>query len=196
MTQIAKHESWHWGVVIYNQIVTWTVFAILAMFLSWHGKYPRDIYFRRAELFWYWIKLERDRRYSSSNKGLRGTPVIRHNHHNPLLRKKNLDKCKFSKWNTKNCFTHSFVTSRAKLIVVHPNMHPNMHTWHIWPYLAYLGAYLGASNMVKWGIPEKILPNAVLMRRPCVNWAPQSPFKSFDQISSLADIPVVITIQN
>ena len=126
--------------MIYNQIVTWTVFAILAMFLSWHGKYPRDIYFRRAELFWYWIKLERDRRYSSSNKGLRGTPVIRHNHHNPLLRKKNLDKCKFSKWNTKNCFSHSFVTSRAKLIVVHPNMHPNMHTWHIWPYLAYLGA--------------------------------------------------------
>ena len=30
--QIAKVESWHWGVVIYNQIVTWTAFAILAMF--------------------------------------------------------------------------------------------------------------------------------------------------------------------
>ena len=31
--QIAKLESWHWGAVIYNQIVTWTAFAILAMFL-------------------------------------------------------------------------------------------------------------------------------------------------------------------
>ena len=30
--QIAKLESWHWVVVIYNQIVTWTAFAILAMF--------------------------------------------------------------------------------------------------------------------------------------------------------------------
>ena len=36
--------------------------------------------------------------------------------------------------------------------------------WHIWPYLAYLGAYLGAQNMVKWGIPEKILQNAVQTR--------------------------------
>ena len=32
---------------------------------------------------------------------------------------------------------------------------------HIWPYLAYLGAYLGAPNMVKWGVPEKILQKAV-----------------------------------
>ena len=30
--QIAKLESWHWGVVIYNQTVTWAAFAILAMF--------------------------------------------------------------------------------------------------------------------------------------------------------------------
>ena len=40
-------------------------------------------------------------------------------------------------------------------------MHLNMH---IWPYLAYLGAYLGAQNMVKWGVPEKILQNAVEAR--------------------------------
>ena len=26
---------------------------------------------------------------------------------------------------------------------------------------AYLGAYLGAPNMVEWGVPEKILQNAV-----------------------------------
>ena len=31
-------------------------------------------------------------------------------------------------------------------------------------YLAYLGAYLGARNMVKWGVPEKILQNAVQTR--------------------------------
>ena len=31
--QIAKLESWHWGVAIYIQIVTWTAFAILAMFV-------------------------------------------------------------------------------------------------------------------------------------------------------------------
>ena len=43
-------------------------------------------------------------------------------------------------------------------------MHPNMHIWHIWPYLAYLRAYLGASTMVKWGVPEKILQNAVQTR--------------------------------
>ena len=30
---IAKLESWHWGLVIDNQRVTWTAFAILAMFL-------------------------------------------------------------------------------------------------------------------------------------------------------------------
>ena len=36
-----------------------------------------------------------------------------------------------------------------------------MHIWHIWPYLAYLSTYLGAPNMVKWGVPEKILQNAV-----------------------------------
>ena len=32
LLQIAKLESWHCGVVIYNQLVTWTSFAILAMF--------------------------------------------------------------------------------------------------------------------------------------------------------------------
>ena len=32
--QIANLESRHWGLVIYNQIVTWTAFAILAMFLQ------------------------------------------------------------------------------------------------------------------------------------------------------------------
>ena len=36
-----------------------------------------------------------------------------------------------------------------------------------WPNMAkyakyaYLGAYLGARNMVKWGVPENILQNAV-----------------------------------
>ena len=29
---------------------------------------------------------------------------------------------------------------------------------------AYLGAYLGAPNKVKWGVPEKILQNAVQTR--------------------------------
>ena len=31
--------SWHWGIVIYNQIVTWTGFAILAMF-QWKSEGP------------------------------------------------------------------------------------------------------------------------------------------------------------
>ena len=30
--QIAKLESWHWVLMIYNQIVTWRAFAILSMF--------------------------------------------------------------------------------------------------------------------------------------------------------------------
>ena len=38
-----------------------------------------------------------------------------------------------------------------------PNM-PNMAKY------AYLGVYLGARNMVKWGVPEKILQNAVRTR--------------------------------
>ena len=29
---------------------------------------------------------------------------------------------------------------------------------------AYLGTYLGSQNMVEWGIPEKILQNAVQTR--------------------------------
>ena len=49
-----------------------------------------------------------------------------------------------------------------------PNMHPNMH---IWPYL---GAYSGARNMVKWGVLEKILQNAVQMRWSYVNRTLQS----------------------
>ena len=35
--------------------------------------------------------------------------------------------------------------------------------FHLAKY-AYLGAYLGAPNMVKWGVPEKILQNAVQTR--------------------------------
>ena len=35
---------------------------------------------------------------------------------------------------------------------------------HIWPYLAYLGAYLSAPNMVKCGVPENILQNAAQTR--------------------------------
>ena len=31
-------------------------------------------------------------------------------------------------------------------------------------YLAYLGAYLSAPNMAKWGVPEKILQNALQSR--------------------------------
>ena len=31
-------------------------------------------------------------------------------------------------------------------------------------YLAYLGAYLSAPNMVNWGVPEKILQNVVQTR--------------------------------
>ena len=30
-----------------------------------------------------------------------------------------------------------------------------------WPYLAHLGTYLGEPNMVRWGVPMKILQNAV-----------------------------------
>ena len=43
-----------------------------------------------------------------------------------------------------------------------------------------MGAYLGAPNMVKWGVPEKILQNAVQTRWSWVNRTLQS---SYDQIS-------------
>jgi len=45
-----------------------------------------------------------------------------------------------------------------------PNMHPNMPNMAKYAKYAYLGAYLGARNMVKWGVPEKILQNAVQTR--------------------------------
>ena len=38
---------------------------------------------------------------------------------------------------------------------------PNMAKYAKYAKYAYLGAYLGARNMVKWGVPEKILQNAV-----------------------------------
>ena len=47
-------------------------------------------------------------------------------------------------------------------------------SWHIWPYLASLGAYLSVPNMVKWGFAEKILQNAVQTRSAWVNRTPQS----------------------
>ena len=43
-------------------------------------------------------------------------------------------------------------------------MHPNMPNMAKYAKYAYLGTYLGAQNMVKWGIPEKILQNAVQTR--------------------------------
>ena len=43
-------------------------------------------------------------------------------------------------------------------------MHPNMPNMAKYAKYAYLGAYLGARNMVKWGVPEKILQNAVQTR--------------------------------
>ena len=53
---------------------------------------------------------------------------------------------------------------------------------------AYLGAYLGAPNMVKWGVPEKILQNAVQTRWSEVNRPLQSKVmtkSNFWQISPL-----------
>ena len=40
----------------------------------------------------------------------------------------------------------------------------NTNWYQIKQHLAYLGTYLGAPNMVKWGVPEKILQNAVQTR--------------------------------
>ena len=54
--------------------------------------------------------------------------------------------------------------------------------------ICIFGAYESAPNMVKWGVPEKILQNAVQTHWPCVNRTP--PVKSYDQISCLSDFPV------
>ena len=43
-------------------------------------------------------------------------------------------------------------------------MHPNTPIMAKYAKYAYLGAYLGARSMVKWGVPEKILQNAVQTR--------------------------------
>ena len=40
----------------------------------------------------------------------------------------------------------------------------NTNWYQIKQHLAYLGTYLGVPNMVKWGVPEKILQNAVQTR--------------------------------
>ena len=52
---IAKLESWHWGLVIYNQIVTWTSFAILAMFFWWpvfHFEFSISFHIFCTKSFW------------------------------------------------------------------------------------------------------------------------------------------------
>ena len=41
---------------------------------------------------------------------------------------------------------------------------PNMRNMAKYAKNAYLGAYLGAQNIVKWGVPEKIMQNAVQTR--------------------------------
>ena len=46
----------------------------------------------------------------------------------------------------------------------HLELCPNMSIMAKYAKYAYLGAHLGAQNMVKWGIPEKILQNAVQTR--------------------------------
>ena len=38
---------------------------------------------------------------------------------------------------------------------------PNIAKYAKYAKYAYLGAYLGAPNMVKWVVPEKILQNAI-----------------------------------
>ena len=44
----------------------------------------------------------------------------------------------------------------------------------MYAYLAYFDAYLGVQNMVKWGVPEKILQNAVQTHWSKVNRTLQS----------------------
>ena len=46
---------------------------------------------------------------------------------------------------------------------------------------AYLGAHLGARNIVMWGVPEKILQN-VQTHWPCVNRTPQSKVMTKSQL--------------
>ena len=53
-------------------------------------------------------------------------------------------------------------------------------------------AYLGAPNMVKWGVPEKILQNVVQTRCSQVNRTLQS--KLMKKINFLADFHIVITM--
>ena len=48
---------------------------------------------------------------------------------------------------------------------------------------AYLGTYLGAQNMVKWGIPEKILQNAVHTRWSCT-WKLSDFQQKYDLLAS------------
>ena len=55
--------------------------------------------------------------------------------------------------------------------------------------LVYLGAYLNAPNMVKCGVPEKVLE----MQFRCVGLRSIGPpVKSYDQISFSPDRPIVI----
>ena len=71
------------------------------------------------------------------------------------------------KWDPHNC-NFQVRSKNFKLLemlnLVGAMKHCRVGCRHIWPYLTYLGAYLGARNMVKWGVPEKILQNAVQTR--------------------------------
>ena len=56
-----------------------------------------------------------------------------------------------------------YILSHPTLIIVFP-VSTNMPNMAKYAKYAYLGAYLGAPNMVKWVVPETILQNAVQTR--------------------------------
>ena len=55
----------------------------------------------------------------------------------------------------------SYLYENCRDIKICCELPPNMAKYAKY---AYLGAYLGARNMVKWGVPENILQNAVQTR--------------------------------
>ena len=54
-------------------------------------------------------------------------------------------------------FARSFQGYPTRPYLAHSNTRPKYRIW------SYLGVYLSAPKMIKWGIPEKILQNAVQM---------------------------------
>ena len=90
----------------------------------------------------------------------------------------------------------SLQKTRRLNIIQYSNTRSNMPNMAKYAKYPFFGAYLGASNMVKWSVPEKILRNAVQTHWSQVNRTLQAKVMTKSNFWPISPIPVVITMSN